>query len=47
MTREGSRGCLRTYRTSNSNYLIAKGFVVEKDGKLYLIENGVDLVYNG
>ncbi|AAB89915.1 MULTISPECIES: hypothetical protein [Archaeoglobus] len=31
----------------NLDYLIAEGFVVEKDGKLYLTEDGVDLAYGG
>nr|WP_202319630.1 hypothetical protein [Archaeoglobus neptunius] len=31
----------------NLEYLIAEGFVVEKDGKLYLTEDGVDLAYSG
>ncbi len=31
----------------NLDYLIAEGFVVEKDGKLYLTEDGVDLAYSG
>lgn len=31
----------------NLEYLIAEGFVVEKEGKLYLTEDGVDLAYSG
>jgi len=31
----------------NLDFLIAEGFVVEKDGKLYLTEDGVDLAYSG
>ncbi len=31
----------------NLDYLTAEGFVVEKDGKLYLTEDGVDLAYSG
>ncbi|MCS7122175.1 MAG: hypothetical protein NZ895_06225 [Archaeoglobaceae archaeon] len=31
----------------NLEYLISEGFVIEKDGKLYLTENGVDLAYGG
>lgn len=31
----------------NLEYLIAEGFVVEKDGKLYLTEDGVDLAHGG
>lgn len=31
----------------NLEYLIAERFVVEKDGKLYLTEDGVDLAHGG
>ncbi|MET1124690.1 MAG: hypothetical protein ABWW66_05435 [Archaeoglobaceae archaeon] len=31
----------------NLDWLIAEGFVVEKDGKLHLTEDGVDLAYGG